>query len=252
MKRLAPIALAMLAMLALPARAGMFDDEEARARIDKMRAELRTEFDGLTARVDRATKNQIEFANQAESLKADLARLRGQMEVLTNEVESAQKRQRDFYVDLDSRLRKLEAAGAPPPAAEVKPDAAPKVDPAQETRDYEVALAAFKGARYKDSAAAFQAFIKAHPNSGLLPNAWYWAASSHYQLKDYGRAAEIFAKVATAWPNDAKAPDALFAQGNALAEAGDAKNAKATFDKLIAVYPTSPAAQLARQRLKKK
>lgn len=253
MKRLAPITLALLGVLALPARAGVFDDDEARARIDKVRAELRTEFEGVAARVDRATKNQIEFANQSESLKADLARLRGQMEVLANEVESAQKRQRDFYVDLDTRLRKLEAAGAPPPpSAEAKPDAPPKVDPAQETRDYEAALAAFKGGKYKESAAAFQAFIKSHPNSGLLPNAHYWYGSSQYRLGDFPRAADTFGKVAATWPNDPKAPDALLAQGSALAETGDAKGSKRIFDTLIGLYPAAPAAQIAKQRIKKK
>jgi tol-pal system protein YbgF len=248
MKRLT---LMCLAALALPARAGMFDDEEARARIDKIRTELRSEFDALSARVDRTSKNQIEFANQSEALKADLARMRGQVEVLANEVESTQKRQRDFYVDLDSRLRKLEA-GATPPVAEVKPDATPKVDPAQETRDYEAALAAFKGAKYKEAAAAFQAFIKAHPNSGLLPNAHYWSGSSQYRLGDFARAADTFGKVAATWPNDPKAPDALLAQGSALAEAGDAKGSRRAFEALLAQYPAAPAAQTARQRLKKK
>lgn len=252
MKRGIPIA---LAVLALPAQAGMFDDEEARARIERMRAELRTEFDSLTTRVDRAAKNQIEFANQSETLKADMARLRGQMEVLANEVENTQKRQRDFYVDLDSRLRKLEpamTAPAAPTAGDTKPDVAAKVDPAQETRDYEAALTAFKGGRYKESAAAFQAFIKAHPNSGLLPNAHYWSGSSQYRLGEFARAADTFGKVAATWPNDPKAPDALLAQGSALAEAGDAKGSKRVFESLISLYPAASAAQTAKLRLKKK
>ena len=35
------------------------------------------------------------------------------IEVLTHELSEAQKRQRDLYVDLDTRVRKLES-GAPP------------------------------------------------------------------------------------------------------------------------------------------
>lgn len=247
------IGLALLAALVLPAsqvRAGMFDDEEARARIEKLRTDFNTFSQRIEQRLDTASKNQVEFSNQGESLRAELARLRGQIEILANDVETTQKRQRDFYIDLDSRLRKLETVAATP-AAEVKPEV-PKVDPAQEARDYEAALTAFKAAKYKEANAAFLAFIKAWPNSSLLPNAWYWAASSHYQLKEYGKAAETFAKVAATWPNDAKAPDALLAQGNALAEAGDAKGSKAAFEKLIAVYPTSLAAQTAKTRLKKK
>jgi tol-pal system protein YbgF len=243
--------LMLLTALALPVRAGVFDDDEARARIEQLRADMRTELDAMAVRIDRATKNQIDFANQAEAVKADLAHLRGQMEVLANEVETTQKRQRDFYVDLDSRLRKLEPT-ATPAAADARPDSTPKVDPAQETRDYEAALNAFKAAKYKDAAAAFVAFIKAYPNSGLLPNAHYWYGSSQYRLGEFARAAETFGKVATTWPNDPKAPDALLAQGSALAEAGDAKGSRKVFETLVAQYPAAPAAQTAKLRLKKK
>lgn len=245
MRRLLPL---LLLAAALPVRAGLFDDDEARARIERMRAELRAETAALAQRVDQAAKNQIDFANQAEALKAEVARLRGQMEVLLNDVDAAQKRQRDFYVDLDGRLRKLESAAV----AAAKPPEPPKPDPMQETRDYEAALASFKAAKYGDANAAFLAFIKTYPNSGLLPNAWYWAGSSHFQMKEYAKAAEAFAKVAATWPTDAKAPDALLAEGNALAEAGNAKGAKQVFEKLVAQYPASSAAQTAKQRLKKK
>lgn len=239
------LALIVLTLLALPVQAGMFDDDIARERIDKLHAD----FAALSQRVDLATKNQLDFANQTEALKADLARLRGQIEVLLNDMETTQKRQRDFYVDLDTRLRKLETSTAP--AADAKPPAAAENDPAQETRDYEAALAAFKNGKYKDAVAAFQAFVQAHPSSNLLPNAYYWTASGHYQMKDYRKAAEIFAKVTATWPNDAKAPDALLAQGNALSEAGDAKGAKKVLEALVAQYPGTPAAQTAKQRLKR-
>jgi tol-pal system protein YbgF len=231
----------LLVLLALPARAGMFDDQTARQRIEA----LRTEVAALSERVDQTSKNQLDFANQVESLRSELARIRGQLEVLLNDMDTTQKRQRDFYIDLDTRLRKLETA-----AAEAKP-ATPTVDPAQEMHDYEAAFTAFKNAKYKDAIAAFQAFASAYPNSNLLPNAYYWTASGHYQLKDYHKAAEIFAKVAATWPNDAKAPDALLAQGNALLEAGDKKGARKVLHTLIAQYPSTAAAQTAKQRLKK-
>jgi tol-pal system protein YbgF len=247
MKRSAIVLLAALALPASPVLAGMFDDDEARQRIEKLRVDL----DAVTERVDRAGKNQIDFANQSEALKSDLARIRGQMEVLLNEIETTQKRQRDFYVDLDTRLRKLETAAAAP-TPEARPAEPAKPDPAQEGRDYEAALGLFKAGKYKEANAAFMAFIKAWPSSSLLPNAHYWAASSHYQLKEFKTAAEIFAKVAATWPNDAKAPDSLLAQGNALSEAGDAKGAKKVLETLVAQYPTTTAAQTARQRLKKK
>lgn len=238
-------ALALL-VLALPVRAGLFDDDEARARIEK----LRTDLGEVSKRLDTASKNQIDFANQAEALRSDLARLRGQIEVLVNDLDSLQKRQKDFYVDLDSRLRKLESAATAAQAPKEETAPAKPVDPAAETRDYEAALMSFRGARYKEAQAGFLAFIKAYPNSMLLASAHFWAASSHYQLKDYPKAAELFAKVAESWPADAKAPDALMGQANALEAAGDLKGARAVLESLVQKHPNSSAAQAARQRLK--
>lgn len=247
MKR-ALLAACLAAALAAPAHAGLFDDEEARQRTEK----LRKDFDELGKRVDLASQNQIDFANQAEMLKADVARLRGQIEVILYDLDQTQKRQKDFYVDLDTRLRKLETvpeAAKPEGTAEAAPKAA-AIDPANETRDYEAALTAFKGAKYKDALAAFQGFIKNYPESTLQASAHYWAASSNYQLKNYPQAAELFGAVATKWPNDAKAPDALLAQANAQLEAGDAKSARKALETLVEKYPTATATPSAKARLK--
>jgi len=157
-------ALLLAAALSSPARAGMFDDEVARNRIEQLRVEV-TE---LGKRAEVVGRNQIDFANQVEAIKADIAKLRGQIEVLTYGLDAAQKRQKDFYVDLDNRLRKLEQ-----PPAEAKAEA-PKPEPTLETRDYEAALAGLKAAKFKEAAASFDAFIKAYPNGSLAASAHYW------------------------------------------------------------------------------
>ena len=54
----------------------------------------------------------VQLLNQVEALNGDISRLRGQVEMLTNEIANAQKRQRDMYVDLDTRVRRIEQGGA--------------------------------------------------------------------------------------------------------------------------------------------
>lgn len=242
MRRFLPL---LLLVAVLPARGALFDDEEARKRVEQLRVELNARMDKLEA----ASRGQIELANQIEALKAEVAKLRGQVEVLTNEIESTQKRQKDFYVDLDNRLRKLE----PQAGADSKPsDAKPAVDPAAETRDYEAALNLFKAGKHKDAQNAFLNFIKTYPASPFLPSAHYWAGSAHYQLGEYKKAMELFAKLPATWPDDAKAPDALLGQANCQQESGDAKGARKTLETLVAKYPASAAAAVAKQRLAKK
>lgn len=235
------------AAFALPAHA-FLSDTEARKQVGDLRAELTQSVEALRQRVDSLGKNQLDFANQLEALRGDVARLTGQIEVLTNSLEAAHKRQQDFYVDLDNRLRKLETP--PAPAEGAAAPAAAQADPQAEMRDYETALGLFRAGKFKEAQAAFEGFVAAHPQATLLPNATYWLGSSLYQQKQFGKAAETFGRVAATWPADAKAPDALLAQANALVEAKDEKAAIKVLETLVEKYPTSPAVETARARLK--
>lgn len=235
----------LIAASASTAQAGVFDDDEARLRIEQLRRDTTARIDKLEA----AQRGQIDLANQIETLRQEMAKLRGQIEVLTHDLDQLQKRQKDFYVDLDTRLRKLEQA-ALEPKPEKAPEA-PKPDPLAEARDYEAALNLFKAGKYKDAAPAFEGFIRDHPTSQFQANAHYWLGNALYQQKDYRRATETFHKVSTTWPNDPKAPDALLGMANCQQDTGDTKNARLTLDAIIAKYPASAAAQIARDRLKR-
>jgi tol-pal system protein YbgF len=233
---------------ALPAHA-FLNDTEARQQIADLRAELTQSVEALRQRVDTLGKNQFDFASQIETLRADVARLTGQIEVLTNGLDAAHKRQQDFYVDLDNRLRKLESAGMPqegaPPGETMLP-----ADPQAEMRDYEAALGLFRERKFKDAQTAFEAFAAAHAKSTLLPNAHYWLGSSLYQQKRYAEAAKAFGHVAATWPDDPKAPDALLAQANAQVGAKEVTVAIETLETLVKKYPANPAAETARARIK--
>jgi tol-pal system protein YbgF len=172
--------------------------------------------------------------------------LRGQIEVLSYELEAAQKRQKDFYVDLDNRLRKLEQA-----PAETKVEAA-KPDPALETRDYEAALAGIKASKFKEAAASFLAFIKSYPDSTLAASAHYWGAYAHAQAKDHAGAAELFGKFAADWPKDERAPGALESRVASLEAIKDLKGVRVTLEQLAEHYPNTDAGKRAKLRLKKK
>jgi tol-pal system protein YbgF len=229
------------AAFALPAHA-FLSDTEARKQV----AELAQTVESLRQRVEIMAKNQFDFANQGEALRTDVARLTGQIEVLTNSLETAHKRQQDFYVDLDNRLRQLETPVAAVPATPSEPQA----DPQAEMRDYEAALGLFRERKFKEAQAAFEAFAAAHTKSSLSPNAHYWLGSSLHQQKLYDQAANVFGQVAEKWPDDPKAPDALLAQANALVGAKDVKAEIKALETLVEKYQTNPAVETARARIK--
>src|SRR5574343_567369 len=107
------IALLIAALGASQAQAGMFDDEEARRQIADYR--IKSE-----ARFDQQARGQLELSTQIQRQAEEIARLRGQIETLTYELDLAKKRQQDFYLDLDTRLRKFEGG----PSAGANGDAA--------------------------------------------------------------------------------------------------------------------------------
>src|SRR5579862_3189009 len=130
-------AVLLLAVLAAPAQAGLFDDDDARKqiaaerrRIDDMKNEQQA-VDARIAKLEEALKSQalLDLFTQLEALKVEMSKLRGQIEVLNNNVENTAKRQRDMYLDLDTRVRRFEQQGGPPPAADAPAAAAPSTAP---------------------------------------------------------------------------------------------------------------------------
>ena len=252
---LAAVAAAMLAaslLISAPARA-IFDDNVARARIEELRKQVDAAarlVEERLAKVEAKTEDRralVELASQIEALRGDIARMRGQLEVLQNQAENADKRGKDLYVDIDTRLRKLEqvkeAAGATEkPAADAGP-------PAAEAKAYEAALNQFKLGNYPLAISAFQGFLVTYPSSKLAPSAQYWIGNAHFAQRDYKQAIAAQQRVLSAWPDDAKAPDAMLNIASAQDAMGERRGAQKTLEGLLVKYPASPAAASAKQRL---
>jgi tol-pal system protein YbgF len=265
---------AALALAAHSAHAALFDDDEARKRIADTNTRLtqvQKQLDDRIAALETQLKSQglVDLFNQVEQIRSDIARLRGQVEVLTYELEQAQKRQRDLYVDLDTRVRKLET-GAPPAADAALPGtasaaagnvpsgAAPpplgpappvRSDPVAEQRAYDAALDQFKRGDYPGAIANFSAFVKNYPQSALAPSAQYWVGNAQYARKDYRGSITSQRALIAAYPTSPKVPDALLNVASAQSDLNDNLAARRTLEELIAKYPQSEAAVKAKQRL---
>jgi tol-pal system protein YbgF len=271
----AVLAAALLAAAAsLPARAGLFDDDEARRRIDALRKELAqqgTDNEARIAKLEETIRNigVVELTQQLQQMNDEIARLRGQIEVLSNDNQQLQKRQRDFYLDIDSRLKRLEggnaATGAPPdtgsapPTAATTSEASPitaapahpptKEDQAREVKAYDAASNLFRRNDFASAIEAFRGFVKDFPQSALAPNAGYWIGISYANMHDYRNALASQEDLISRYPQSPKAPDALLAIAAIQAEQGDGGSARNTLEDIVARFPNSEAAGKARTRL---
>jgi tol-pal system protein YbgF len=253
-------ALAALLVLAgtSAAHAQLFGgDTEARQRIEQVRTEVLRQLQQMDQKLAERMKALeassverraiLDLAGQLEALRADLAKQRGQLEVLVHQLEVADKRQKDLYVDIDTRLRKI--AGAHEQQGGVTPaptDAGPSEE---EKRSYEAALNQFKVGNYSAAIDLLGQLLAKYPNGKLAPNAQYWIGMGYSGRRDYRNAITSLQKVITQWPLDPKAADAMLSIASAQEATGDVKSAQATLQDVMAKYPGSTAADQARLRL---
>lgn len=258
--RLARPALALLVpvlvLLAGPARAGLFDDDEARKAILDLRerisrsdeqhkarqAELAAANAQLLEQLAALRRSLLDLNNGNEQLRSELAALRGNHEQVTRELADLQKRQRDLGQATDDRLRKLEPVKVSLDGREFNAEP-------EERKAYDEAVALMRGGDFDRAAPALAAFMKRFPGSGYQDSARYWLANAQYARRDYKEAVANFRSFVTAVPEHPRAPEALLALANSQAEMKDTKAARKTLDDLLKTYPKSEAAQAGKERL---
>jgi tol-pal system protein YbgF len=272
------LALLPALLLAGVCHAGLFTDDEAQARIvdlQKHNVAMQDKLQGLDARVASQEQTQrslgLDMISQIEAVKGDLAKLRGQLEEQAHEIETTQKRQRDLYVDLDSRLRLLEQREVPAPAPaaveEVKPGKGKKQagktapvpvapvataaadDPVAEGKAYDAAFNLFKAGNYQGALTAFRQFIQTYPQSPLAASSQYWIGNSHFNLKDFKSAIASQQTLISQYPKSPKVPDAMLNIATCEQNMGDSEAARKSLEELVAKFPLSDAGEKAKKRL---
>jgi tol-pal system protein YbgF len=223
-----------------PAHAGLFDDDEARKAILDLRRKVDAINEQLNAKTDK--KVILDQLNQLGTLQEDIAKIRGQVEVLTNDVSELQRQQKEFYADLDNRLSKLEPK-------KVQVDGKEAQVEQSEQKTYDAAVVKFQSGDYAGAAYALQTFIKTYPHSPYVPNAQYSLGIAYYAQKNYKNAIATFSALIKAHPDNAKAPDAMLNIASCYTEQKDNANAKKMLQRLRTEYPDSAAAKTAIDRL---
>lgn len=256
----------ILFVAASQAHAGLFDDAEARQQIrqidertsvlEKSSNQQAEANKHLAETVKQQTRSLLDLQTQIEAQAAEMRNLRGQKEELSHKLLDTEKRQKDFYIDLDARLRHFERieAAAPPavPAAPVL-DKAVVQEPVDslvtENRAYEAAHTLLKTGKYQNAVAALQDFVKKFPDSVYVPNAHFGLGNALYALKDFKSAMGNYQVVAVKYAFSPKAAEAMLGVADSQVELKDLDAADKTLKQLIAKYPNSEAANGAKRRL---
>lgn len=225
--------------------AALFEDDEARRAI----LELRQRVDVLQQVNQRSgddnsqvRRSLLDLQTQIETLRMEHAKLRGQNEQLLRDVADLQRRQKDIAQGVDERLRQFEPVKVTVDGLEFQADA-------DEKRDFEAALAVFRGGKFADAKTAFAGFVRQYPRSGYLPSARFWLGNAQYAAREYKEAIGNFKMLLSEAPGHARAPEAALSIANCQIELKETRTARKTLEDLLRDYPQSEAAVAAKERL---
>jgi len=217
-----------------------------------------TELERRLEGVERVVKNQslVNLTQQVAAAERRADELQGRVEELEHGAESTAERQRQLYVDLDSRIQELETTirernvvsvmdgGSLPPGQLPMPGGSDR-------DNYNAAFELLKEQRYEPAASAFQQFLVTFPDSELADNAQYWLAESHYVTQKFELALGEFEVVISSFKISRKVPDALLKMGYCNYELQRWDAARTALTRVQTDYPETTAARLAGQRLQR-
>ena len=145
-----------------------------------------------------------------------------------------------------------QSAKAVTPAVESEESPSPQVGQTGERSDkleYERLLVLFRDGDLDGARRGFAAFLRDYQNSDLSPNARYWLGESHYGKKDYRQAIDSYDRVELDVPQSEKVPAAILKKGYAYLAMKDKKRASSAFKQVVTLYPRSPEAGKASDKL---
>jgi tol-pal system protein YbgF len=227
-------------------------------QLEKLQAQNQA-LEGRLGKLEEAAKSStgtLELLAQIEALTQEVRQLRGRIEEQGHSIEAQAKRQKDFYVDLDSRLRRLEqAAAAAPPAATVPPAARTPPSPSTAPPAAAPPPASSGPDSGSDAAPAPAPRATAEPRLPPTPQ-WagtvpapdqpgaearsYEAAYELFKAGNYQGAIGSFGHFLKTYPRSPLASSAQYWIGNSYYAARDYRNAISSQQRLLAAYPDSP------------
>jgi len=247
-----------LCLVSSPASAGLFADEEARQQVQQLEARI-LKLEDTLARSEEDSRVRIrslmDLQMQLEAQAAELRKLRGQNEELVHNLQDAEKRQKDFYIDLDARVRRFESVDAAVPPSQATTtrsvDGTKDVaeNPVGENRAFETAYGFYKAENYQDAAVAFREFLRQFPQSVHEANVDYWMGNAYFQSKDYANSLDSYQALVSKYVDHPRVPEAMLNIAECQLGLKNRNAAKKTLKQLISQFPGSDAADKAKKLL---
>ena len=231
--------------------------EALRAEMTRSDSARRVERDSL-ARVLIAVQATISSEQNAlvqirGDIRSDLQAVQQQLMALQELTGQSQQR----LSELRSRLSN--PAPAPPPPADTTTGGGAPASTAPATPSggagspgpdqmYDLTMQQYRRGSFTTARLGFREFLRLYPNDERASDALYFVGES-FAPENPDSAAAVYQEVVKRFPNSPRAPSALYKLGLLAQQRGDKAGARTFFARVLAGYPRSDEANLARDRL---
>jgi tol-pal system protein YbgF len=211
---------------------------------------LRGEYAGLSAQLERLREEGQSLSGRLEEIEYLLNQ---KLDRFESEQRQNQERMDQMATDMAALQKRIAVIDQylnlePTPAG--KPAPAPAGDPPTTDQSlYEAAKKAFDAGNYTEAREGFEKLLTDHPASPRADNAQFWIGETYYLEKWYEKAILEYQKVIENYPSGNKVPAALLKQGLSFVNIGEPNNARLIFTELIAKYPGTNEASIAKSKL---
>jgi tol-pal system protein YbgF len=233
--------------------------EALRAEMTRSDSARRVERDSL-ARVLVAVQATISAEQNAlvqirGDIRSDLQAVQQQLMALQELTGQSQQR----LSELRSRLSNPAPAPAPPPPADTTTGGGAPASTASATPSggagspgpdqmYDLTMQQYRRGSFTTARLGFREFLRLYPNDERASDALYFVGES-FAPENPDSASAVYQEVVKRFPNSPRAPSALYKLGLLAQQRGDKAGARTFFARVLAGYPRSDEANLARDRL---
>jgi tol-pal system protein YbgF len=215
------------------------------AKSDAARAAERDSILAAVRLLQQALATQQAYLVQMRGdLRTELLSVQQQLVAVQELTGQSQQRLTELRSRIESRAQQpdpaMPATGGPPVGPSGNP-AGPGPD-----QMYDISLQQYRRGSLATARLGFREFLRVFPTHERAPDALFYIGESFEQTAP-DSAAAVYDQLVRAYPNSPRAPSALYKLGLLAEQRGDKATARTFYSRVIAGYPRSPEADLARQ-----
>ena len=232
--------------------------QDLRSEQEKAAAEQGARLDSLrplfAALQQALTAQQAYLVQMRGDMKTDLLAVQQQLVQVQELTGQSQQRLSELRARIEERAQQPVPAldtgthgggGAAPPVGPSGNQAGPGPD-----RMYDISLQQFRRGSLATARVGFREFLRVYPTHERAADALFYVGET-WAPENADSAAAVYQQVVKSYPNSPRAPSALYKLGLLAEQRGDKAAARTYYARVIAGYPRSDEANLARDKLQR-